>query len=383
MADLTLSYSKIDTYYNCPLKYKFTYIDKIPRIERPYLSFGTSLHSTVEFIYGKDVPPPPTLEEVIDFYHQNWKSEGYESPKDEKEHFNYGQKIIEDFYNLNVNASDFIPPFAVEQRINVEINNVNIFGYIDRLDKLDEESLELIDYKSGKKPPDKDRLLKNMQLSIYKIAAEKMYDMKVKKQTIYDLRTNTSFSVLQDQEQIEQTLDVIYDVSRGITNQEFEPRKNNLCDYCDYQNICPEFNFDMPNQKEVQLNSLSLDKAEIMEAVDEYGRLKDEIKEREAMIKELREQIIEFCQSNNSYNPHGDKYKATYSVNAKHEYPEEKVKNLLKPLDLWDKVVQMKPKLLEELIDDRNIPRQIAEQIKNLREVKKSPRLNINKRLDD
>jgi hypothetical protein len=46
---LRLSYSAVSTYEKCPLSYRFQYIEKIEVKPTPYLSFGKSLHSALEW----------------------------------------------------------------------------------------------------------------------------------------------------------------------------------------------------------------------------------------------------------------------------------------------------------------------------------------------
>ena len=55
-----LSVSKLKTYTQCPLKYKFTYIDKLPRKTFEFHTFGKFCHKVLEdfhnvYIQGSDL----------------------------------------------------------------------------------------------------------------------------------------------------------------------------------------------------------------------------------------------------------------------------------------------------------------------------------------
>ena len=47
-----LSHSSISLYLECPQKWKFKYVDKIPEKPRHFFSFGQSCHEALEFFYG-------------------------------------------------------------------------------------------------------------------------------------------------------------------------------------------------------------------------------------------------------------------------------------------------------------------------------------------
>jgi putative RecB family exonuclease len=48
----TLSISQIQSYLLCPLKYRFQYVDRIPKPWRAAsLSFGSSVHSAIEWFH--------------------------------------------------------------------------------------------------------------------------------------------------------------------------------------------------------------------------------------------------------------------------------------------------------------------------------------------
>ena len=66
------SYSALDTYKTCPLKYKYQEIDKRKTPKRVEAIFGTVVHSALKYMFLRD-PLYPALDEVIDFYTRKWK----------------------------------------------------------------------------------------------------------------------------------------------------------------------------------------------------------------------------------------------------------------------------------------------------------------------
>ena len=55
-----LSHSSISMFQECPQKYKFKYLDKLPEKPRHFFSFGSSVHQALEFFYGVKALPAPS-----------------------------------------------------------------------------------------------------------------------------------------------------------------------------------------------------------------------------------------------------------------------------------------------------------------------------------
>jgi putative RecB family exonuclease len=52
-----LSYSSYRTYLECPLRWKFLYVDRIPETPRGYFTFGRVIHSVLEELVRPLVVP--------------------------------------------------------------------------------------------------------------------------------------------------------------------------------------------------------------------------------------------------------------------------------------------------------------------------------------
>ncbi len=373
MSNLILSYSKIQIYQNCPLQYKLAYIDKLQRIERSYFSFGSSLHAAAEFMYKKSVPPPPSLSEVLNHYKNNWVSKGYKDEQEEKEHFDYGLKILKEFYRKN--AINYEPALAVEEKFIVDIDRVSVECFIDRIDKANEGSLAIIDYKSGKAMPKNDDLKRDNQLSLYRIAVEKMYGLPVERQIIYLFRYNEEISVTQSEEQLEKTKEMVLEVRQKIDNKIFEPTLNNFCP-CDWPSWCPYFK-DEYGPPPVEEESYSLERLSLEEIIDRFGQLKQEDREKRKELDALKDRIIDYCLNHNLLRLEGKNYRITLSPIKTIDYPENEVRQELEDSGLWNEVSVFKPKLLDELIKNGKVNTDLIKKFKSLPKIKESLPLRI------
>ena len=179
-----LSHSSISLFNECPQKYKFKYIDKIPEKPRHFFSFGQSVHLALEFFYGVKEAVAPTLEQLLASYKEQWVSAGYKDPGHEAQFFEDGKAILAAFHKKH--ARDFFLPFFVEYNFNLEVDGVPVTGKVDRVDKLEDGRLAVLDYKTGKALA-KDRVAADAQLTMYQMACEQLLGAKVAKLTFYHL----------------------------------------------------------------------------------------------------------------------------------------------------------------------------------------------------
>lgn len=202
---MRLSYSAINTYQNCPLKYKFQYVDKLKEPKSKEAVFGTLIHNTLKFIHTPGFVIP-TLEQSLDNFSKNWNSDVWESEMEERSAFSQGVNIIRNYYEKNDIANTNI--VDLESHFNIDLEGHVISGIIDRIDKT-VDGYEIIDYKTAKKMPPQDKIDSDVQLSIYLKAFLERYpeeaaNLKNIKVSLYYLKHNVKLSSTRTEEQLEE-----------------------------------------------------------------------------------------------------------------------------------------------------------------------------------
>ncbi len=97
---MNTSFSALNTFKTCPLKYKFQIIDKIKTPKSPEAVFGSLVHSTMKFIHTGDFIFP-TLKEALNYFSSNWNSEIFEDEIRERAAFALGIRIVQEYYKKN------------------------------------------------------------------------------------------------------------------------------------------------------------------------------------------------------------------------------------------------------------------------------------------
>jgi putative RecB family exonuclease len=255
-----ISYSGISAYQQCPRKYQFIYIDKLPSKPAPALFFGSTIHDCLEYLHQPDSSKTidRTLHGLLNRLDQVWAK-----PKDfddeTLEAAGYGKQVAEDLLaeyfikNVGIDPGQSREParaYKVEEFFRVPLDNDIISGLIDRVDEVD-GGLEVIDYKTNNKLPPDYHYERDLQLPIYKWAAEEVFKKPVVKVSFFYVRPHLNEKVTPrvhyDIEATKNTVrGVIADIKKDMASKEsksrdFEAKRNNLCNWCDFQEKCPLF----------------------------------------------------------------------------------------------------------------------------------------------
>ncbi len=259
------SHSRLSTFEQCKLKYKFRYIDKIiPDIERTIEShLGSVVHSALEWLYNEIRKKKiPSMDDLIVKYSEYWR-EDYDEEipiiKKEmtaKDYFNQGIKFLLDYYSKNEPFDD--NTIAVEKEIFLKLDKdgkYKVRGFIDRLVyNLKTGEYEVHDYKTSNRFPKDEHIENDRQLALYSIAIKENYGTEKGvvliwhylsfNKKIHSRRTNAQLDKLK-----EDTIKLIKEIESTIN---FPPTKSSLCHWCEYKPICPAWG-NKPPEKQLTL----------------------------------------------------------------------------------------------------------------------------------
>jgi len=373
-----LSYTQISLYQSCPLCYKLQYIDGLKPKDKWYFSFGSTLHLCAEYFFKVRVPPPPSLEELLRFYEENWISKGYDSAEEEAGYKAYGREILSKFWEIH--SADFRMPVAVERMFYVDVEGIKLRGFLDRVDKLDSGGLSIVDYKTNQALFTQDDLEKNLQLTLYQLAAEQTWHLPVERLTLYHLRSNTPCScAARDEARLEEARYLVLKVAEDITEGKFPATENQYCP-CDFAEHCPYYRQrGMPPEETDILRGMVVD-----EAVERYVSLQAQIKELETQLGEIKQMIIDFCQVEGLNRVYGREHAVTYRLVDKTGFSEDEVRALLEPEGLWHRVLSLDQSRLKQLITDEAVAEDIRHKLEALRQViSSSPRLWVRRLIEE
>ncbi|HEX8974859.1 MAG TPA: PD-(D/E)XK nuclease family protein [Patescibacteria group bacterium] len=336
---MRISYSALDTYQNCSLKYKYQNIDKIKEPKSKEAVFGTLVHGTMKFIHTPSLLPPK-LEDALDYFSRNWNSDVFEDELEERNAFSMGVAMIQDYYKKNnpadSNIVDLESRFAIE--IGEDKNKHIISGIIDRIDKT-EDGYEIIDYKTTKKMPSQEKVDNDLQLSVYLNAFLSRYPKEIEHLdkitvSLYYLKHGVKLSATRTREQLEKSKQLFLDVIKEIEAGKFEPNVTPLCDWCGFQKICPMWKHKFKEERKI-------DTEEINSAISDYINLKSAIATTKMQMAELQEKIAEYMEQEGVDRVFSDEGIIAQTLRRTYKYDEKQLRDILEPLDKWEAVLKV------------------------------------------
>jgi fructose-specific component phosphotransferase system IIB-like protein len=103
--------------------------------------------------------------------------------------------------------------------------------------------------------------------------------------------------------------------------------------------------------------------------VEKYASLQAQIKELQAQLDEVKQSIIDYCQTAGLNRVFGSTCEITYKMVEKSGYAEDEVKALLQPEGLWEKVLGFDAALLKQLLADKTLPPELKKKLEALKKV--------------
>lgn len=240
---ITTSYSQIQTFLMCPLHYKLRYLLKMPFEPVAALSFGTSLHAFLKDYYSLLIQKTTVTKEIREqLLKKNWVRDGYGSREHEEESLHHAKKVIANYIQQNGNLENL--PIALEMPFQFGIQHIKVLGRIDRIDKLADGRIEIIDYKTGDKVPDEKKIRDDMQLTMYALAATKVPHPLFRKTpeeiilTIYNIEKGVKLSTTRTADHLKVAEEFLLQKTEEIQNSEYLCSGSMFCAACEYKMLC-------------------------------------------------------------------------------------------------------------------------------------------------
>lgn len=193
--------------------------------------FGNIVHSVLETC----IEPEKKLDydQMHELYTENIASYDPEN-KISEVLLSAGSQILDDFYDEYQDT--IFDVYDKEYGFSFVIGSYLVFGYIDRIDIVDENNIKIIDYKTGKWEVTQKDVKNNLQLGIYAVAVSRAFPGKTITAELHYLRSGKKKGHTYTEEDLEQVkVNLINSITEIIEDKSFLPTKNErICSYCDH-----------------------------------------------------------------------------------------------------------------------------------------------------
>jgi len=390
---MNYSHSKISTFEDCPLKYKYQYRDRLSATLGDTIEayLGRRVHESLEKLYNDlKVTRLLTLEELLNYYESLWEKHWKDnirvikrgfSPEDYRK---LGRKCLNDYYR-SYQPFDQGRTLGVERNVQIELGPGRILrGVIDRLVAREEGFYEIHDYKTSGYLPTQKKIDGDRQLALYQIAVQSMWDDARKVELVWhylvfdkELRSNRKPEQLV---KLTEGINALIDTIESA--EEFEPKPSALCDWCEYKNICPVWKHEFALK---ELSPEGFKKDDGVRLVDRYQAIQKEEKRLEKEKNTLKESLADFCAAFGYRVVYGTDHKISVKRSTTLQFPpagaarRKELEELIRRAGQWNELSMLNLNKLEKALREGILPSALADSLKLFYEEKESIRLSSSK----
>lgn len=242
----SLSPTRILSYLECAVKYKYIYLDKIGRFyfkAKPQLSFGSSLHHVLQTFHEQGASHTP--EEMVSNLETQWISAGYASKEEEAQHRETGERIVQAYHSAHQERIIAqVETIATEKTIACDLGAFKLSGRVDRIDKHTDGTLEIIDYKSGRWEVSEEQVYNDFAMRCYQLILSDLYPDAPIKATIYCLRSGISATASLCSEERALFREEVTALGEEILDgdyAELTPEPIEVCPNCEFLRLCKRY----------------------------------------------------------------------------------------------------------------------------------------------
>lgn len=295
-----LSYSRLSRFETCPLSYRLHYIEKQQAEPGLPLRFGKTIHAVLERLIKEVVDDertgPLSEERAIELYREAWGAERLTG----MDVFAEGLAILRRFI-AEQGVVDHRDVLAIEKEFRLPVGPFEVLGFIDRIDWIDDETVEVIDYKTNHQLFARDEVDTSLQMSLYHVAAQRLWPWAKKvKLTFWMLRHGIRQQTTRTEEQLADALAYVETLGRQTeTATEYPARLNTNCSYCDHRKHCPAYAEALQGKREfivedlADLEGVAREREEVARLAKALYARKEELEDiLKAQLKERDELVL-------------------------------------------------------------------------------------------
>ena len=246
----SLSPSKISSFTDCPLAFRFEAVERIP--SRPTVATvkGTLVHSALERLMALDATQRDrgAAAECLSAARAELPAdaEWIELALPETDHAQFfadAERLVEAYFGLEDPTT--IDPTGLELHLEYTDPDSGMLlrGIIDRLETAPGGELIVTDYKTGRSPNPKYAQARMVGVHVYSYLVEKNRGQRpTRVQLLYlgDQKVVADHPTDQSTRAIERKVRAIWEaIVTACDRERFEARVSPLCNWCDYRDYCP------------------------------------------------------------------------------------------------------------------------------------------------
>jgi len=250
----SLSPSRVASFTDCALAFRFAAIDRLPEAPSVAASTGTLVHAALERLFAKVAPPERTVEAGLaqlalawealsgtaDFAGLGLDDAGRSALVDD------AAGLVRRYFALEDPTR--VRAIGLELKLEARLGRLRLRGVIDRLDLDGAGRLVVTDYKTGRAPGPAFENARLAGVQFYAFLCEQVFGQRPAAVQLLHLREPVAIVSVPTAQSARgfrsRTSAVWAAVERACAREDFRPRPSALCGYCSFKAWCPAFGGD-------------------------------------------------------------------------------------------------------------------------------------------
>ncbi len=250
----SLSPSKVSSFKDCALAFRFSAIDRVPEPPTIAAAKGTLVHRALELLM-MEAPDDRTIEAGLHHLEQatpevlcneEYSSLSFSSVDEEALFMTDADNLVRKYFQLEDPRR--VRSVGLELKLEVALGSLRLRGIIDRLEEDEDGNLIVTDYKTGKVPRVQFEASKLGGVHFYAFLCEKVLGRRPAKVQLLYLAEPVRIITEPTEQSIRglqlRASAIWTAVERACEREDFRPKPSRLCDWCSYREWCPAFGGD-------------------------------------------------------------------------------------------------------------------------------------------
>ena len=255
----SLSPSKVSSFRECPLAFRFSAIDRLPEPSSPAAVKGTLVHRALELLFlecdkgARDVQAALLrverawleLQDDPEFLSLRLEADAGEAMLSD------ARELVRRYFTLE--DPNAVTAVGLEVMMEAQLGTLRLRGIIDRLEVDQEGEYVITDYKSGRAPGVNYEQGRLGGVHFYAYLCQQVLGRRPAKIQLLYLGDPLAIIATPSEQSIkglcQRTAAVWSAVERACERDDFRPKVSRLCDYCSFKAYCPAFGGDPERAK--------------------------------------------------------------------------------------------------------------------------------------
>jgi putative RecB family exonuclease len=245
----SLSPSKVSTFKDCALAFRYSVIDRLPEPPAPHAVKGTLVHSALEGLFWDHERGSRSPEAARASLDAAWATLQHDpefvalelSEPDRQAFLADAATLVDGYFRLE--DPDAVDAVGVELLLEAEVGGLRLRGIIDRLDVTPDGEFIVIDYKTGRVPSEMQEHSRLGGVQFYALLCEQVLGKRPVSVRLLYLKEPLVIAADPSEQALrglrQRTSAVWSAIERACEDEDFRPKTSGLCAWCSFQKFCP------------------------------------------------------------------------------------------------------------------------------------------------